>query len=203
MLAPSVGTLIINGGSVSTQDLLLGSESIGNGTVVVDAGTLDVTGNLTVAFLGTASLSVIDGGIVTTSDSAGVGQTVGSDGQVTVGILGGAGAASSWTITNTLTIGHGDAGQAAIDSGLVTVATGSTLTATNINIEDGGTLDLTDGGVANGTLNLFGGTLLNPGASPGTAVIEGDFNVSSGTFEIESNMISMIFAPLRLAYHSP
>ena len=50
---------------------------------------------------------------------------------------------------------------------------------------DGGTLDLTDGGLANGNLNLFGGTLLNPGASPGTATIDGDFNVNSGTFEIE------------------
>ncbi|TQV83304.1 cadherin-like domain-containing protein [Denitrobaculum tricleocarpae] len=180
----ATGSLVINGGNVSIEDGDIGGLARGDGNVFLNGGNFDVASHLSVAHEGTAALTITNGGTIT-SNSASIGNTVGSDGNVTVGILGGAGAPASWNVTNTLSIGHGDVAQAAVASGLVVVAKDSSLTATNINIEEGGTLNTADKGTVNGNINLFGGTHIT-GNSPGTAIINGDFTMSSGVLDIEA-----------------
>ena len=66
--APGIGTLNINGGSVTAQGMALGENTGGTGTVTVDGGTLDVTDNLTVAQFGTGVLQVTNDGVHPPSD---------------------------------------------------------------------------------------------------------------------------------------
>lgn len=180
----ATGSLVINGGTVSIEDGNIGGLARGDGSVLLNGGNFDIATHLSVAHEGTAALTITNGGVVT-SNSASVGNTVGSDGSATIGTVGGAGTPASWNVTNTLSIGHGDVAQAAVASGLVTVAKDSTLTATNIDIEEGGTLNTADKGTVNGNINLLGGTHVT-GESPGTAIINGNFTMTSGVLDVEA-----------------
>lgn len=163
------GTLdISNGGSVSAGYANIGANFGSNGVVTVDGAgsslsTTGFLGYLIVGNSGTGTLTVSNGGTVTTGGSAFIGENAGSVGIVTVG-----GAGSSWTAgelrvgdsgDGTLTISNGGAvtssdtaaiGYYAGSTGVVTV-TGAGSTWTNgsdlgVGKEGHGTLTITDGG---------------------------------------------------------
>lgn len=151
------GTVLINGGGLVRSDQgLIGNDSgsgPGTGTVTVSgrdasgrASTWAAENNIYVGFLGTGTLNILDGGVVTTSlpgggNAAGfVGYFSGSTG--TVNISSSTGDISTWTIRDYLSIGDAGTGTVNIDKGGL--------------IHVGSDVLVSRAGSSSGTLNLLG-----------------------------------------------
>jgi T5SS/PEP-CTERM-associated repeat protein len=183
--APTFGTLNINGGTVSSAGAIIGGLERGNGTVLVDGGTWNNSAGFTIGDSGTAVLTIVNGGLMATDFGVVIGNTVGSSGTANIGAFDDPGNAGTFTVGETMVIGHGDIANAATVSGTVNVSADGTLAVTdNINVEDGGVLNVETGGTVNGTVNLLGGTQ-NTGLSPGMADIQGDYIVNAGALNTE------------------
>jgi T5SS/PEP-CTERM-associated repeat protein len=202
------GTLNVLAGA--SASFLVAATDVGatggsNGTLLVDQGsTLTTSGDFQVALgifddggtpgdlsddfgqnaIGVANVDILNGGSIDVGDFMSVGQTPLGDGTVDIGVFGNAGSAATLTVAQTLTIGHGDGAIPGTQSGVVNVNVGSTLTATEIVIEDGGVLNVQTGATVNGIVTLAGG-VQNTGLSPGTAVLTGDYIIEAGTLETE------------------
>jgi T5SS/PEP-CTERM-associated repeat protein len=209
-LAVGDGTLTIsNGGAVVTNGLFgtLAAENTWNADVNVTGpgSSWSLTGALlTVAFGGTATVNILDGGNVASFDARLAADT-GSTGDVLV-----SGAGSTWTIGRRLGVG-GDAGSLVSGGtgtlsiqpgGAVNVAQnivifvggtlrleGGTLDAGSVSFNGGGTVEWTSGTLHVGT---FGGDLVNqagtlaPGHSAGSTTITGVYaQQAGGKLEIE------------------
>lgn len=171
-----VGTLAVNNGATATSNSAYVGYSAGSiGGITVDGAgsSLTTASTLEVARSGTGSMSVANGGSVTTNGPGNLGYLVGSNGAVTID-----GAGSKWDINSTLRVGHqGTAdiqvlngaalesvtsyiGTSATGSGSVTVSgPGSTWTTPGGNMELGGygnaSLTIEDGGtVSTGALYM-------------------------------------------------
>ena len=165
---------IANAGSVSTgSGAFLGYNAGSTGTVTVD-GTGSGFYNsypLYVGYSGTGSISVTNGGTLTSAPSIGagayLGYNTGSTGSVTID-----GTGSKWTNTGSLIIGGSGAGTLNITNGSSVSATGTTTVGTQgvINFgANGGTL--TTGSLYAGAPQLSGtGTITTSG-------IVGDMNI--------------------------
>ncbi len=179
------GTLNIqNGGTVATTLSVVvgGGWSGSSGTVTVDgAGSTFNSNSLSVGFKGTGTLTIQNGGTVS-SYSGGVGSDVGSSGTVTVD-----GAGSTWSCTQ-LSVGPWGTGTLNIlgggtvanslanvggsGSGTVTVdGTGSTWSSTELNVSSLGaaTLNILGGG----TVTTSEGQVGNWPGSSGTVTVDG------------------------------
>lgn len=139
---------VTNGGSVSTNGLILGANAVadirGNGTLIVrdaDSFVETLTGTFDVGQGGDGSMAVRDGGMVVSGSGATIGSDAGSTGDVIV-----QGTGSQWFVNNG-DLYLGDAGRANLDillGGLVTVGGGA------------GTVRIADQGGAEGTLTVGG-----------------------------------------------
>lgn len=186
------GTLdISNGGSVSAGYAFIGALPGSKGVVTVDGAgsslsTAGLFGYLIVGNSGTGTLTVSNGGTVTTGGTAFIGENAGGVGIATVD-----GAGSSWTAgelrvgdsgNGTLTISNGGAvtsddsaiGYYAGSTGVVTVTgAGSTWTNGNdlaVGLEGHGTLTIADGGAVHTTVDGYIGG--EPG-STGVVTVDG------------------------------
>jgi len=171
---------LAGGGTLSNADGMIGREIGEQGIVTVigtgaggNASTWTNTGILRVGRLGTGTLNILDGGIVTVADIAYIGDDVGSRGTVTVSGQDASGNASTWTGASDIVIGEfgngtlnitaggqvsnqsGWIGSNAGSQGVVNVsgigANGVASTWTNngdvlVGYDGNGTLNITDGG---------------------------------------------------------
>ncbi|MBB2974381.1 autotransporter-associated beta strand repeat-containing protein, partial [Mesorhizobium sp. RMAD-H1] len=180
-------------------DLRVGNS--GNGTLDIDGGTVKVGGNMTVAdadsaastsrmtiknggslttnYLGIGAknsadgtLEVVSGGTLTSNTTARIGDAAGAKGQATISGTGAGGAASRWTIGQTLTIGNAGTGKLSIENGGIATAKGG--------------VNLSVSGAASGTLTVNGGASgagvletvsLTKGAGTGTTKVTFDGGV--------------------------
>ncbi len=158
---------ITNGGVVnlSTSAYIVGGSSY-NGTVTVGGpgSTLTVGGASNSFVLGTGTLSIINGGVMTSgttsNSSSSVGYASGYKGNAIVD-----GAGSAWNAAGTLYVGKSGAGELSIsDGGLVTANTVSINAASTLTTDLGYGSSLTVGG-GTGTLTNNGTVRLAAGAS--------------------------------------
>ncbi|MGO4407700.1 autotransporter outer membrane beta-barrel domain-containing protein [Bosea sp. RAF48] len=170
-----IGQLNITAGGTVTNDLgTIGNDVAGNGTVTVsgidgsgNASTWTNTSDLVVGQSGTGSLTILDGGKVS-SLSAYIAGDLGSQGTVTVSGVKSNGMASTWTNAGELYVGYSGVGV--------------------LNILAGGRVSNTDGGIGGGGNALVSGLgsswqnsgrLTVGGAGAGTLRVEGGATVSS------------------------
>jgi T5SS/PEP-CTERM-associated repeat protein len=202
---------ISNGGSVSAA--LSGSVgsnagSTGTATVTGAGSTWNVADSMSVGFLGMGTLTLQNGGTIT-SASGTIGRQAGATGTVTVSGLSTPG--SMWELTGrlsvagyaptgvaggtgTLNVGLGGTVDVAEDTvlfpnGLVRLQ-GGTFGTSAISFEGGGQFQWTSGtlhvGIFEGDLTAPSGGTLAPGRSAGSTTILGDYTQSTGaTLEIE------------------
>ena len=171
---------LANGGALGNAEGVIGRENGEQGIVTVvgtdgsgNASTWTNTGNLRVGRLGTGTLNILDGGVVTVADVAYIGDDVSGRGIVTVSGQDASGNASTWTGASDIVIGEfgngtltiTDGGQVSNQSGwigsnagsqgIVNVsglgANGVASTWTNnddvlVGYNGNGTLNITDGG---------------------------------------------------------
>ncbi|MGL3820139.1 autotransporter-associated beta strand repeat-containing protein [Sphingopyxis sp. R3-92] len=104
---------LANGGTLTNAEGVIGSDSGEQGTLTVvgtdgsgNASTWTNTGILRVGRLGTGTLNILDGGLVTVGDIAYVGDEVGGRGTVTVSGQDASGNASTWTGASDIVIGE-------------------------------------------------------------------------------------------------
>lgn len=115
---------LADGGALTNADGMIGRESGERGIVTVigtdgsgNPSTWTNTGILRVGRLGTGTLNILDGGLVTVADIAYVGDDVGSQGIVTVSGQDANGNASTWTGASDIVIGEFGSGTLNITSG--------------------------------------------------------------------------------------
>jgi fibronectin-binding autotransporter adhesin len=158
---------VTNGGAVTNDgNCYIADDAGSSGAVVVDAAGSKWTngGNLYVGYVGSGSLQITNGGMVTVADLciAHIGTSVGSSGTATVG-----GAGSKWTIGNDLYVGNrGSAVLNVIRGGAVTNKSGhigsyagssGTVTVDGAGSTWSNGSDLYVGESGNGTLNISNG----------------------------------------------
>ncbi|HWW57263.1 MAG TPA: autotransporter-associated beta strand repeat-containing protein [Sphingopyxis sp.] len=103
---------LANGGTLTNAEGVIGRESGEQGTLTVigtdgsNASTWTNAGILRVGRLGTGTLNILDGGIVTVADIAYIGEDVGSRGTVTVSGQDANGNASTWTGASDIVVGE-------------------------------------------------------------------------------------------------
>lgn len=151
-----------NGGTVSVAgvQVTFAQDTGTTSTSLVDAGTLTVTGTLSLAQRGTASLTIQNVGTVTAGDVA-VGTSATAAGTLTV-----TGAGSTLSSTGFLRL-----------AGFATPGGTATLNIqTGGSVSAGGLLTLFGGGTA----NVNAGTLAVGGLTHGTAASIGNINLSNG-----------------------
>ncbi len=206
--ATGTGTLnITNGGKVTNAAGTLGYQSGALGTVnVTDAGSQWLSsGTLSVGSNGRGVLNISNGGTVA-SAGAGIWSFGSSPTQSSVSLTG---IGSSWANTGTLSMsGYGGgagttftlgSGATFSNSGLVSLANGTTTTATIT--QTGGTFTATGGlkfNTGTSTYALQGGTL-QVGGTDGIQASTGtyDFNLSGGTIQVTgSNFTTAVNATL-------
>jgi T5SS/PEP-CTERM-associated repeat protein len=113
------GALAVGNGGVVTSGLLTVGQS-GTGTVTIGNGGVVSSGLLTVGEFGTGTLTIENGGnLITSIPGADIGNSVGSQGMVTV-----TGAGSAWTNSGLLSVGTNGAGT-------LTIANGGVVSNTN------------------------------------------------------------------------
>ena len=162
---PGTGTLAItHGGSVSTNYSNIGGSDGSVGAVSVEGtgSTWTASGDLLVGASGNGSLTITNGGVVTSASALGfttsIGSQAGSIGEVSVD-----GPGSAWTIADQLLVGNAGTGSLAITHG-------GTVTATSVNVA-------ANAG-SNGTVTVDGGTLNAPALTIGTG---GTLNFNSSS----------------------
>jgi T5SS/PEP-CTERM-associated repeat protein len=204
--ASGTGALnIMDSGKVSADDLSVGAEAGGQGTVTMNGGTLELTGKLTVGDAGQGTLTVVPGapddeGDITSMDGS-IGAQIGSSGSVTIGSAVGQGiqaTSSQWTVKGELVIG--EAGSGTLDIGgnvsdlTATIGKQSTGNGT-VTVENGGmwttTNDLTVGDSGIGNLNIRTGGIAivqfgqgvdvgSKSGSVGNVDVQGQWNMTQG-----------------------
>lgn len=202
--AAGVGVLNIQDqAEMSADSMSIGTEAGGKGTVAMEGGTLDLSGDLVVGDAGTATLTVVpsapdDEGDITSKTGA-IGAQAGSSGQVTIGSAVGTGmqaTSSQWTIQEGLVVGDAGSGvltlggtltdldatlgQKASGNGTVEVQNGGMWTTTNdltIGDQGIGRLTIDTGGFVNLTVGSV--TLGNQLGSSGKLDVQGQLNIIS------------------------
>ncbi|WP_447930163.1 autotransporter-associated beta strand repeat-containing protein [Sphingopyxis fribergensis] len=194
---------LANGGTLTNAEGMIGREAGEQGTVTVigtdgsgNASTWTNTGILRVGRLGTGTLNILDGGLVTVADIAYVGDDAGGRGTVTVSGQDANGNASTWTGASDIVIGElgngtlnitaggqvsnqsGWIGSNAGGQGVVNVSgvgtNGVASTWTNnadlfVGYDGNGTLNITDGG----KVVSVGGQIGGNGDSLGEVLVSG------------------------------
>ncbi|MDR2874824.1 MAG: autotransporter outer membrane beta-barrel domain-containing protein [Methylobacillus sp.] len=163
------GTLnIFAGGYVSSSTGTLGTKTDTDGTVTVSGtdgvnpSTWAMTGALIVGKVGTGTLNIQSGGVVSNTTGT-VGSAAGSNGTVTV-----EGGNSQWTMNGGLTVGNSGTGTLNIKNGGKVTNTTTALSVIGaggngtVTVEDSGSSWTTNptlrvGGSGTGTLNIFDG----------------------------------------------
>jgi T5SS/PEP-CTERM-associated repeat protein len=150
------GSLAVEGGAEvtvgETSGLGIQSGSVGTGTVRGAGSTWDGPQDLYVAYGGTASLTVQQGGAVNNANGF-IGSESGSDGSVLVD-----GDGSTWGNTGSLYVGGNDV--SAGGSGVLTVTNGGGVTAGGtLRVWGTGSVDVDAGQLDAGTVDLDGGGL--------------------------------------------
>ncbi|MBX9791601.1 MAG: PEP-CTERM sorting domain-containing protein [Pirellulales bacterium] len=192
---------ISNGGHVTGGGEAINPSFIGNSigaqgeVLLTDLGSRwEINDPLYVGFFGDGFLKVQSGATLASSTSA-IAFLNGSSGHAEV-----TGAGSAWTVSDALAVGGhpfiaGGAGELEISAGgSVSVATTATVWQTGAVQLDAGTLQATTinlsggslGGVGNIIGNLTNAGVLEPGNSPGTLKVQGDYTQpSAGLLNLE------------------
>jgi|GEM_PF-1965836 len=148
------------------------NNSTESGALTVNHGTLNQCNDMFVGYYGKGTLSIKNGGSVSTLAGASIGAAAGSNGSATVD-----GTSSTWTVTISgggavLRVGGILNGQGG--TGLLTVINGGTVNADSVYVYKSGTL------TGNGTVNTSSGMTIDGTLAPsGTLTIGG--NLSVGT----------------------
>ena len=156
------GTAQINYPNAFACDVTLGANATdsGNLSVAGSGGNLTTCRDISVGYQGKGSLSITNGGVVTTDTGAsiawGATSTTSSNGAVTV-----KGTNSTWAVGLELDIGGTT--NAAGGTGLLTVTSSATVTAASVHVWNSGTLtgnstvSTTNGMTVDGTISPNGG----------------------------------------------
>jgi T5SS/PEP-CTERM-associated repeat protein len=182
------GALAVGNGGVVTSGLLTVGQS-GAGTVTIGNGGVVSSGLLTVGQFGTGTLTIANGGnLITSIPGADIGNSVGSQGMVTV-----TGAGSTWTNSGLLSVGTNGAGTLTIANGgavsntdgFIGFATGSqgavTVTGAGSIWTNSGALFL--GRFGAGAMTIANGGTVNVGGGAGTVFVANQAG-STGTLSI-------------------
>ena len=147
--------------TISADSLVLGDTATGAGMISLSAGTLTVSGDVTVGHLGTATVSITGGKL-----SIGGAEQIGGSGTGTITQTNG-----THTLTGSagLTLGGG------IAAGSYNFYGGS-LSVPHVEVESGGTFTQNGGALTATTFHLDGGTVA------GSLINNGDFVYDGGTF---------------------
>ena len=154
------GTLNVSGGgTITTSGGIIGGSNMSTGVVTVDGGTWRSTTTVRIGQLGNGTLAISNGGQVSCIYGE-IAYSGPSTGAVTVQDAG-----SSWTITNSLSVGGGQGSPGG--TGELNVSGGSVSVANMLNLWRNGTLNLSGGHVTTrmlrnmngGTFNFTGGAL--------------------------------------------
>lgn len=164
-----------------------------DGTGAPNTGAAGEIGFIRIGRSGDGLLNILDGAVVSNdpNGNTAIGEsrgTVGGRGVVTVD-----GTGSVLNAGVRLNIGdrNGNGGQ-----GLLAVQNGGVVTATEINVQEGGIL--TGNGTVVGNVRVFGGTddrvggVIAPGLSPGLLIIDGDLFFDGGTLLLEADSLTEI-----------
>jgi T5SS/PEP-CTERM-associated repeat protein len=164
-------------------EVFLGKESGYSGNLSVNHGTLDQCNEMWVGYQGKGTLSITNGGLVTSLGGASIASLTGSNGTATVDGTNPDGRKSTWTVINGgMYVGGRNTG--AGGTGLLTVTNDARVTAMSVNVYKSGTL------TGNGTVSATtdGATIDGTLAPSGTLTIDG--NLSFGTFgTMQSNVV--------------
>ena len=168
------GALTIDGGGeVSNTSATIGNDSIAPGTVTVSGtdgagnrSTWNSTGNLTVGNFGDATLNILNGGVVSSTDGIMSDESANAVSIVTID-----GQGSAWTANGSLSVGvDGTATLHVQNDGLMSVVG-------PINISDKGTVNLDGGAIVADTIdNSEGGTF---DFAAGSLTIDSGFTVGN------------------------
>jgi autotransporter-associated beta strand protein/T5SS/PEP-CTERM-associated repeat protein len=188
----SVGTLALNGGSVTNTSATLGSGTGSNGTATATSGTWTNSGSLTVGSSGTGTLTM-SGGLVTVGGTLSTGTygtiSLNSGGTLQIGTGGTTGVLGVAALTNngTLIFNRSDASTYSgvlSGSGAFTKQAAGLLTLAGANSYSGrttisaGTVALSGvGSIGTGDLNL--GTTGSPGVFDLVALTAGTYSLPS------------------------
>ena len=158
------GTVAVsNAGAVSVTGVgYIGYAATATGVVTVDGSgsTFSTTSSLAVGQSGKGTLTVSNGGVVTTSLDGLIGNASGSTGTVAV-----TGSGSKWTVSRTLDVGNAGNGSLSVLNGAV--------------VTDGGTFVVGNGAGITGTVAIDGtGSTLNVGYYPASIGSSGTGTVS-------------------------
>jgi autotransporter-associated beta strand protein/T5SS/PEP-CTERM-associated repeat protein len=180
------GTLQINGGFVSSDGGMMGTNASAVGNVSVTSGSWDVSSSLTVGFFGSGTLQ-INGGSVSSS-GGNIGNQIGGVGTANT-------SSGTWSMSEDLVVGSSGTGSLNINGGLVSVSNGITMAN---SAGSRGTITLASGTLytariretgGTGTINLNGGILqARANDSDYLSGFEaGDVTINSGGAFIDTN----------------
>ena len=165
------GTAQISGLAQTARacETFLGYHSGQSGNLSVDHGTLDMCNEMHVAYGGTGTLKITNGGLVTTVIGADIAAVAGSNGATTVDGTNPDGRKSTWTVSGGGLYVGGD-NTTAGGTGLLTVINEARVTAANVHVWKSGTL------TGNGTVTTANGTTTMDGtlAPSWTLTVSGD-----------------------------
>jgi autotransporter family porin len=146
------GTATIGSTGAVSCDLTVGGSATQSGTLVVNHGSLNSTFDDAVGGYGKGTLTITNGGTVTAA-FAGVAESAGSSGAVTVD-----GTNSQWTLSGQLDLGGGS--NASGGTGLMRITAGGAVSAVSAHVWTSGTL------TGNGTVGTTSGTTLEGTLKP-------------------------------------
>jgi T5SS/PEP-CTERM-associated repeat protein len=162
------GTAQITTSGASACEVFLGKSSGDKGNLSVNHGTLNQCNEMWVGYEGKGTLSITNGGAVTSFLGASIASRQNSNGTVTVD-----GTNSQWTVTANGLLYVGGTINGSGGTGLLTVTNGGTVTSSGIvqvyksgTLKGNGTVSATNGTTVDGTVapNGGGGTLNFGGA---------------------------------------
>lgn len=178
------GTAQINYPNASACEVTLGANATDSGTLSVDGSGSNLTTcrNISVGYQGKGSLSITNGGVVTTDVGAsiawGATSNTSSNGAVTV-----KGTNSTWAVSDELDIGGTT--NASGGTGLLAVTNGGTVTAMSVHAWKSGTL------TGNGTVSTTSGMTIDGTLEPsGTLTISGNLTFANPTANMRCNVSS-------------
>jgi T5SS/PEP-CTERM-associated repeat protein len=155
------GTAQITTSGASACEVFLGKSAGDKGNLSVNHGTLQQCNEMWVGYEGKGTLSITNGGVVTSFLGASIASRQNSSGTVTVD-----GTNSQWTVTANGLLYVGGTINGAGGTGLLTVTNGGTVTSSGIvqvyksgTLTGNGTVSATNGTTIEGTLKPSGGRL--------------------------------------------
>ncbi|MFZ3375641.1 MAG: hypothetical protein WA183_08815 [Chthoniobacterales bacterium] len=161
--------------------IVLGEYSWQSGNLSVDGGTLSVYNELHVGNEGKGTLTITNGGFVTTTYEADIAEATGSSGTATVD-----GTSSKWTIGEgmyNLGLYVGGTNGSAGGTGLLTATNGGTVSAASVHLYKSGTL------TGNGTFSTTSGSNVEGTVSPNwTLTIGGDLTFANPSASMQCSV---------------